>query len=160
MKLLSGLGSGLEALIDISIDYYQKHGVALIWRMKPTVIIHRSQSYFTSFRGCDYYGLQAGQYIEFEAKSTSKDDFLIRNISEQQYNRLKIVNDHQGWAFIIVHYINQQLYFRIPFPFIISCRQQHITKLSIALLQKKGYEIKISYPLHLDFLRISPVKLG
>ena len=64
--------------------------------MKPTVIVHRSQSYFTSFRGCDYYGLQAGRYIEFEAKSTSKDNFLIRNISEQQYNRLKTVNEQKG----------------------------------------------------------------
>lgn len=79
MILHNNRGMFLETLINYTIEYYKSNKIALFYK-RPVNIIpvltkgnQIEKGYFKEKSNCDYYGMHKGNYIEFEAKETTKD---------------------------------------------------------------------------------------
>lgn len=106
-----GRGMTLEKDIELSNDYYLKHGKAVIHK-KPTPVqivnVHYpkrskaviNEAYFRTPSTTDYNGVYNGYYIDFEAKETkNKTSFPLNNIHDHQVEHMKM------------HFFKKELYF-------------------------------------------------
>src|SRR5699024_251304 len=60
---------------------------------------------------CDYIGILSKHYIEFDAKETEKDYFDLANIKKHQDEKLRIIDNLGGIAFIIVYFHKYDQFF-------------------------------------------------
>lgn len=97
-----GRGMTLEKDIELSNDYYLKHGKAVIHK-KPTPVqivnVHYpkrskaviNEAYFRTPSTTDYNGVYNGYYIDFETKETkNKTSFPLNNIHDHQVEHMKM----------------------------------------------------------------------
>ena len=106
-----GRGMTLEKDIELSNDYYLKHGKAVIHKsqhlFKSLMFIIPSEvkavineAYFRTPSTTDYNGVYNGYYIDFEAKETkNKTSFPLNNIHDHQVEHMKM------------HFFKKELYF-------------------------------------------------
>lgn len=107
----SNKGQELETSVRNSNDFYVRLSKAFITK-KPTpihiVTVKNSiitKAYFEEDSTLDFYGIYKGKYIEFDCKSTdSKTSFPLKNLAEHQYFQLKLIDELDGLAFLIIEF--------------------------------------------------------
>lgn len=115
-------GSGLEDLINYTIDTYREKKLALIQKI-PTPITpiqidkesrHITLAYFDKKSTVDYIGVVQGVPICFDAKECAADTFPLANIHEHQAAFMKDFERQGGIAFIIIQYTKRDETYYLP----------------------------------------------
>ncbi len=117
----SNRGMDLENDINLSNEYYNEIGIALITKRPTPINIVKvdyskgariTDAYFEKQSTTDYNGVYKGRYLDFEAKNTkSKTSFPLSNIEKHQIEHLKKVLYHGGIAFFIICFeIHNEVY--------------------------------------------------
>ena len=116
-------GSVLEDMINITIDYYQTHNLALIQKIptpiKPVDIDpqtrHITLAYFDRKSTVDYIGAVQGVPVCFDAKESAADTFPLHNIHEHQIRFMENMEKQDGIAFILLYFSGRQEAYYVPF---------------------------------------------
>lgn len=164
----SNLGMTLESDLDITNKYYLNNNIAVIHKKPtPVQVVNVSyparnkakivEAYYKTPSTTDYNGIYKGKYLDFDAKETNaKTSFPLRNIHDHQVEHLRMVQDHGGISFIIVHWKYHNKYFFLPTNIILKYWDDKKGRKSIPYEDfiKYGYEINFSYHPRLDYLKI------
>ncbi len=149
-------GMSFEQDINITLDYYEEHGLALMSK-RPTPInvvkVDYSRgariidAYFEKQSTTDYNGVYRGKYMDFEAKSThNKTSFPLHNITDHQISHLKKVLLHGGIAFFIIEFIAHEKVFLLDASVVVSYYQNGSRKsIPYADVVRFGTEIEQGY---------------
>lgn len=113
-------GRHLERLIDITNRQYRHAGRATIHKIPtPVQITSRNGRYVSGKLGSgelvDYIGMSNGRAIAFDAKQTADTSFPLGNLQPHQFDFLERWHDHDGIAFLIVHFSKKDEYYYLPF---------------------------------------------
>lgn len=113
-------GKHLERLIDITNRQYRHAGRATIHKIPtPVQITSRNGNRISGRleRGelVDYIGMSNGRAIAFDAKQTAGTSFPLGNLQLHQYEFLERWHNHDGIAFLIVHFSTKDEYYYLPF---------------------------------------------
>lgn len=110
----SNRGMNLENDINLSNEWYNEQGIALITKRPTPINIVKvdyskgariTDAYFEKQSTTDYNGVYKGKYLDFEAKNTkSKTSFPLNNIEPHQIVHLEKVIEHGGIAFFIIQF--------------------------------------------------------
>lgn len=110
----SNRGMNLENDINLSNEWYNEQGIALITKRPTPINIVKvdyskgariTDAYFEKQSTTDYNGVYRGKYLDFEAKNTkSKTSFPLNNIEPHQIVHLEKVIEHGGIAFFIIQF--------------------------------------------------------
>ncbi|WP_339029495.1 Holliday junction resolvase RecU [Spiroplasma endosymbiont of Cantharis nigra] len=146
--ILKNKGMYLETIINNSISIIEENSGFIykipinnnIISVKDNIITARLKKNFF----CDYIGLWKGAYLEFEAKESEKDYFNLNNLSQKQFEKLRLVNKNYGLAFLIIYF---HLYEKI---YII-----HINQLENIKIKKIPYQYFKDNFLEISFSGIS-----
>ena len=166
MKIAANKGMFLEKIINISNQYYLSHEICAISKNNLPIkilkmhnnIIHRA--FIETQANCDYYGILNGKYIEFEAKETHKEFFMLSNILDHQWRRLEIIKKLGGVAFIIIYFHNYDQYFILSYVQLKEWKNLKIKKLSFSEIMKKGHKTVVMYPFYLNYVNIILEKIN
>ncbi len=126
----SNRGMNLENDINLSNDWYNDEGIALITKRPTPINIVKvdysrgariTDAYFEKQSTTDYNGVYKGKYIDFEAKNTkSKTSIPLNNIEAHQIAHLKKVIKQGGIAFFIIQFQAHNEVYLIDASFIID----------------------------------------
>lgn len=152
MKTINS-GMFLEELINSTNRYYDENNIALVNKVSIPIKINNIENNniigtITSASTVDYIGLYKGAFIAFEAKQTTKDKYYLSSMKKHQMRFLKRVNELGGTSFIIIHFVSSEIFFRIN----INSLDDEIKTITIDWAKENGQEIKISYPLIINYL--------
>ncbi|WP_342252423.1 Holliday junction resolvase RecU [Spiroplasma endosymbiont of Amphibalanus improvisus] len=155
MDLKNNKGMFLESLLNRTAEIYKDEKSCLFYKRHTPVVTNNNSKKFNyiSKSECDYYGIYKSIYFEFEAKSTVKEKFNLQNLKPHQIEQLNNVYAHGGISFIIVYFEALDKYFMMHINSINNWILNNSSKqMPVQYFLKKGQEIKISYPLKLDFI--------
>ncbi|EEH02369.1 Holliday junction resolvase RecU [Ureaplasma urealyticum] len=122
-------GMHLEVLINKSIALFNLQYQAFFKKRYVDIIIKNVDHCFVQGKikqksETDYYGFYQGNYFDFEAKQTNKNAFLIKQIQPHQLAHLYLIHKNCGFAFLIISFINHNLYFIITFQQLVNYYQK------------------------------------
>ena len=152
----SNRGMNLENDINLSNDWYNDKGIALITKRPTPINIVKvdyskgariTDAYFEKQSTTDYNGVYKGRYIDFEAKNTkSKTSFPLSNIEPHQILHLKKVIAQDGIAFFIIQFQALNEVYLLDASFVIEF-YEHGERKSIPydVFKKDGILIEQSY---------------
>ena len=116
-------GSGLEELINHTIDAYREHKLALIQKI-PTPITpidmnkdhtQITLAYFDQKSTVDYIGVVQGIPVCFDAKECHKDLWPLKNLHPHQVKFMKEFEEQGGISFIILSFTARCENYYVPF---------------------------------------------
>ena len=158
----SNRGMNLESDINLSNEWYNEQGIALITKRPTPINIVKvdytkgariTDAYFEKQSTTDYNGVYKGKYLDFEAKNTkSKTSFPLNNIEKHQIEHLKKVIIHGGIAFFIIQFQTLNEVYLLDASFVINF-WEHGERKSIpyetfvkdGILIKQGYNPRLFY---------------
>ena len=152
----SNRGMNLENDINLSNDWYNDKGIALITKRPTPINIVKvdyskgariTDAYFEKQSTTDYNGVYKGKYLDFEAKNTkSKTSFPLSNIEPHQIIHLKKVIEQGGIAFFIIQFQMLNEVYLLDASFVIHF-YEHGERKSIPyeVFKKDGILIEQSY---------------
>lgn len=155
-------GMALEELINEANKYYLDENIALIYK-KPTPIgivnvktdgnsKTITKAFFKEPSTLDYNGIYKGYYIEFDAKETkSKTSFPLANISNNQLNHIKLVNEHQGIVFLIIS-IDKNYYLMPGSKLLTYISSEKRKSIPISYIKTHAYQINSLGLIRLNYL--------
>lgn len=164
-------GSAFEELINLTIDKYREHKLALIQKI-PTPITpikidpekrHITLAYFESKSTVDYIGVVQGVPVCFDAKECCVDTFTLANIHKHQVQFMKEFEAQGGIAFFLISYTKSDQYYYLRFSELLSFwerfeaggrksfRKEELTK-EYFLPKKSGVFVPFLDPLQKDLL--------
>lgn len=170
-KNYANLGMTLESDIDSTNIYYLNNNIAVIHK-KPTPIqvvnvsyparnkAKITEAYYKTPSTTDYNGIYLGRYIDFDAKETnSKTSMPLKNVHNHQIEHLKMVDEHNGIAFLIVHFKQYNEYYLLPFKVLYEFwlnRNKADGRKSIPYetFRENAYLIPFNYMPRLDYLAV------
>ncbi|MCT4469832.1 Holliday junction resolvase RecU [Mycoplasma sp. HS2188] len=149
-------GMLLEKIINQTISYYEKNGLALIEKKTLPIKFHKMNSnkevsgaFIFKKSTVDYIGCFNGTFIAFEAKSTNENRLPSSNISTHQIEYLSKINSLGGISFFIVLFSLWDEFYLIDAMYLIK----HWKKSwSYEEIKNAGYSIELTYPGIIDFL--------
>ncbi|GCE63840.1 Holliday junction resolvase RecU [Candidatus Mycoplasma haematohominis] len=155
------LGSFAEGLVNNTIDWYLREGIAYFRKSyTPISILDKCSSLdfrakFSDLADIDYYGVYKGKYISFEVKETNKDYFLLSQIRDHQKEILIKLLDFSAVSFLLINFssYNDASYL------ITSDRLKELfdrkkKKIFFSEIETIGKHIPISFPGVIDFLKV------
>ncbi len=116
-------GSGLEEIINHTIEQYRESGLALIQKV-PTPITpitidratrHITLAYFDQKSTVDYLGVVQGVPVCFDAKECAGDTFPLQNIHEHQVRFMSDFEKQEGVSFLILYFTSRQEFYYMPY---------------------------------------------
>ena len=152
----SNRGMNLENDINLSNEWYNEQGIALITKRTTPINIVKvdyskgariTDAYFEKQSTTDYNGVYKGKYLDFEAKNTkSKTSFPLNNIEKHQIVHLEKVIEHGGIAFFIIQFQLLNEVYLLDASYVIDF-YKHGERKSIPyeVFQKDGILIKQGY---------------
>lgn len=170
-KNMANLGMTLESDIDITNKYYLNNNIAVIHK-KPTPVqvvnvsyparnkAKITEAYYKTPSTTDYNGIYLSRYIDFDVKETnSLTSIPLKNIHEHQIEHLKMVDEHKGIAFLIVHFKKHDEYFLLPFKVLYEYWKNQNKKdgrksIPYQSFKDKAYLIPFGYIPRLDYLKV------
>ncbi len=118
-------GSTLENLINMTNEYYKKHGVARIDKAATPVKVTEisangkiTEGYFEKKSTVDFYGVAQGHFLAFDAKQTSEKSFPLKNVHSHQLEYMKDASSHGAVVFFIVEFTKLREYYLLPYEII------------------------------------------
>jgi len=163
-------GMSLESDLNVTNEYYNSIGKAVIHKKPTCVTIHKvdylggrdaiiKEARFNIPSTTDYNGIYNGYYIDFEAKETNNTtSFPLQNIHIHQLEHLRNIIKHGGIGFLIVRFskLNETYYLdgEHLFCFIDTSKRKSIP---YSYFKEKGILIKEGLRPRLDYLKIVEV---
>ena len=159
----SNRGMDLENDINLSNDWYNDKGIALITKRPTPINIVKvdyskgariTDAYFEKQSTTDYNGVYKGKYIDFEAKNTkSETSFPLSNISEHQIVHLRNVIKHGGIAFFIICFQIKNEVYLLDASFVIEFYEKGGRKsIPYSVFKEKGVLVKQDYTPRLHYI--------
>ncbi len=114
-------GDLLEALIDISNEYYKNNGIARIDKIStPIKVVEQNAKgqitlgYFDKRSTVDYIGICQGIALCFDAKETWQNSFSLANFHSHQLEYMRDFKKHGGLAFFLVYFKKFESFYLLP----------------------------------------------
>ena len=154
----SNKGMFLETLINKSIKFYILNGMCWFKKQNQISIISSIDSSrnvkgkLASKNDVDYYGIYKGKFICFEVKQTLNNVFKLNNIKTHQWEYLKLINDYNGFSFIIIGFLSFKKIYCVKYDNLELIKSINIKTIDISILNKYGILIDIKLPGILDIL--------
>lgn len=160
----SNRGMSLENDLNLSNEYYNDSGIALITK-RPTPInvvkVDYSKgarivdAYFEKQSTTDYNGIYKGRYLDMEAKSTlSKNSFPLSNVYEHQLEHLTRVLAQNGLALFIIRFASLDETYLIEAKHIIEVKTSGKRRsVPLQLIRQHGILIENGYAPRIDYLK-------
>lgn len=159
-------GMHLEVLINKSISLFNLQYQAFFKKRCLDIIIKNIDNSYVQGKikqksETDYYGFYKGDYFDFEAKQTNKNSFLIKQIQPHQLAHLYLIHKNSGFSFLIICFINYNLYFIITFQQLINYYQKTKRKsIPFQWFKDQCIELEIIFPGVINFKKkINDLKL-
>jgi len=114
-------GKSLEYITEWACRYYRNNNIAIINKIPtPFKILGRLQKYYYGHyekkSTVDFEGiLKTRQHIAFDCKMVKGDLFHLSNIKPHQVEYLKQVNEFKGISFVLIEFVDYNVYIRLPF---------------------------------------------
>lgn len=115
-------GSDLEELIDLTLDFYKRQGLARIDKVAtPVKVIDIdgqgmiTKAFFEKKSTVDFIGVIQGTAVAFDAKETHLKSFPLSNIHDHQLAYMKDITKQRGLAFFIVHFKAFDTFHLLPY---------------------------------------------
>ncbi|WFT76921.1 Holliday junction resolvase RecU [Halobacillus naozhouensis] len=114
-------GMGLENLINLTNDTYNRKGLAVINKRPTPVKVMKSKGtkvlsgFYESKSTVDYDGVYQGRAICFEAKSTGEKRFPLKNIHQHQLDYLYLAENVGALCFFLIEFRKLNQVFLVPF---------------------------------------------
>ncbi len=151
-------GMSLEKMINLSNKYYLNLEIAVVHK-KPTPIQivkvdypNRShakitEAYFRQPSTTDYNGVYQGYYLDFEAKETTRINYLpLDNFHQHQVQHMANCIKQRGICFVIVSFLKLNRFFFLPAATVVKYwdQQKYNGRKSIPLkiFEEKGFEFQ------------------
>lgn len=151
-------GMSLEKMINLSNKYYLNLEIAVVHK-KPTPIQivkvdypNRShakitEAYFRQPSTTDYNGVYQGYYLDFEAKETTRINYLpLDNFHQHQVQHMANCIKQKGICFVIVSFLKLNRFFFLPAATVVKYwdQQKYNGRKSIPLkiFEEKGFEFQ------------------
>ena len=151
-------GMSLEKMINLSNKYYLNLEIAVVHK-KPTPIQivkvdypNRShakitEAYFRQPSTTDYNGVYQGYYLDFEAKETTRINYLpLDNFHQHQVQHMADCIKQRGICFVIVSFLKLNRFFFLPAATVVKYwdQQKYNGRKSIPLkiFEEKGFEFQ------------------
>lgn len=151
-------GMSLEKMINLSNKYYLNLEIAVVHK-KPTPIQivkvdypNRShakitEAYFRQPSTTDYNGVYQGYYLDFEAKETTRINYLpLDNFHQHQVLHMANCIKQKGICFVIVSFLKLNRFFFLPAATVVKYwdQQKYNGRKSIPLkiFEEKGFEFQ------------------
>ena len=148
----------LEKMINLSNKYYLNLEIAVVHK-KPTPIQivkvdypNRShakitEAYFRQPSTTDYNGVYQGYYLDFEAKETTRINYLpLDNFHQHQVQHMANCIKQRGICFVIVSFLKLNRFFFLPAATVVKYwdQQKYNGRKSIPLkiFEEKGFEFQ------------------
>lgn len=112
-------GSGLEELINLTIEKYREQKLALIQKI-PTPITpiemdkehgHITLAYFDQRSTVDYIGAVQGVPVCFDAKECQASTFTLANVHEHQVLFMREFEQQGGISFLLIYFKEKDIYY-------------------------------------------------
>lgn len=164
LKSYSNRGQNLENEINEANEYYRVNDIAIIYKKPVPITIVKvdypsrkdaviKEAYFRTPSTTDYNGIYKGQYIDFEAKETTNNNFPLANIHEHQIKHLDSIIKHGGIGFLIVRFTKLSKTFYLDANKLIEFISNNTSKsIPLSFFEENGYIIKQG--IILDYLKI------
>lgn len=131
-------GNWLEKIINVTNSYYLDQKLCVCYK-KPTPICvlkskggQISNAFFEHKSTTDYYGLVDGKMFDFDAKMVKGSEFNVKKtVKVHQLSHLKTVEEFGGLSFIIVYFSDNDLYYLIPFSYLIEHKTIRLANLPL-----------------------------
>lgn len=150
-------GMFLETIINRTIEYFQNKKIAYLSKRHLPVKIYsfqgnQVQGWLKEKTQTDYYGVYCGYYLDFEAKQTLSNSFIIANLRQHQYEHLINVYNFGAISFLIVYFAKADAFFALNFEHLVNFIKANpsIKKIDLSFFEKHGYLIELIYPGVLD----------
>lgn len=111
-------GMGLESLIEYANAQYAAKGIAQIQKVStPWKVIRKGKQIVSAFpekkSTVDFIGIQKGNAIAFDAKSTeNKTSFPLSNVEQHQIDFMNNWEEQGGTAFLLIEFkVHKEIYF-------------------------------------------------
>ena len=165
----SNRGKTLEDELSESNEYYLSRNIAVIHKKPVPIQVVKvnypsrsaaviTEAYFRTPSTTDFNGVWQSKYIDFEAKETkSKTSFPLQNIHEHQIEHMKLVNEQDGIAFLIVRFSTLDQYFIVPYDIIQNkwdrMKAGGRKSMAYAEFEKEAIKIEPGFMPRLDYLK-------
>lgn len=122
-KMHGSRGSGLEKIINYTIEYYREKNLALIQKI-PTPIIPMKYSKdkklislarFDKKSTVDYIGVVQEVAVCFDAKECEQNRFPLKNVHAHQYKFMSDFDAQGGVSFLIINLKKDEKYYYMRF---------------------------------------------
>lgn len=154
-------GMFLETIINRTIEYFKNKKVAYLSKRYLPVKIYsfqgnQVQGWLNQKTQTDYYGVYDGYYLDFEAKQTLNNSFIIANLRSHQYEHLVNVSNFGAISFLIVYFAKSDCFFILDFIFFINFIKTNpdLKKIDLSFFEQKGYLVELIYP---GVLNLEPI---
>lgn len=170
-KSFSNRGMTLEEDISATNRYYLANDICVVHK-KPTPVQvvkvdypKRSaavirEGYYKQASTTDFNGVYKGLYLDFEAKETkNKTSFPLSNFHEHQIEHMRTVEKHGGIVFVIIRFHTHEKTFLFPIEKLLPHWDRQHTKVGrksipYQTIIEEGFEIPISYPAIIDYIKV------
>ncbi|QBF34389.1 Holliday junction resolvase RecU [Mycoplasmopsis phocirhinis] len=149
-------GMLLEKIINQTILYYEKNGLAVIEKKTLPIKFQKMNSnkqvsgaFVFKKSTVDYIGCYNGSFIAFEAKTTNENRLPSSNISPHQIQYLSKISSLGGISFFIIFFSQWDEFYLISAKYLLEHWKKSWTYEEI---KNAGYSIELSYPGIIDFL--------
>lgn len=150
-------GMFLETIINRTIEYFENKKVAYLSKRYLPVKIYsfhgnQVQGWLKEKTQTDYYGIYNGHYLDFEAKQTLNNSFIIANLRKHQYEHLIKVSNFGAISFLIVYFAKADYFFVLDFNSYVDFIKANpeLKKIDLSFFENNGYLVELIYPGVLD----------
>lgn len=151
-------GMSLEKMINLSNQYYLNSEIAVVHK-KPTPVqivkvdypnrshARITEAYFRQPSTTDYNGVYQGYYLDFEAKETTRVNYLpLDNFHQHQVQHMASCVKQKGICFVIVSFVNLNRFFFLPATIVIKYweqqKRQGRKSIPVSTFEKRGFEFQ------------------
>ncbi|AAT75560.1 recombination protein U [Mesoplasma florum L1] len=158
MNPIKNQGMFLETLLNITHQKYIDNNDCVVSKIPTNIIpITTKNNQITSAKfkdslNCDYIGAYKGTYFEFEAKETYKDYFDFHLIRKNQNEKLKLVLNNKGIAFIIVYFGNYEEFFLVNYLTLINWVNKNKKTIPYEWFLDNAYQVYLDNEFKLNYL--------
>ncbi|ASZ08961.1 Holliday junction resolvase RecU [Mesoplasma chauliocola] len=158
MNPIKNQGMFLETLLNITHQKYLDNNECLVSKI-PTSIIPIStknnqitSAKFYSSMNCDYIGVYKGLYFEFEAKETYKEYFDFHLIRKNQKNKMNLVIQNKGIAFLIIYFGSYEEFFLIDYFTLLNWTNKNKKSIPYEWFIDNAYQLYLDNEFKLNYL--------
>ncbi|AJM71860.1 Holliday junction resolvase RecU [Mycoplasma yeatsii] len=159
MYPLKNKGQYLETILNITNQKYLNEQICVVTKIPTNInLINIKNKMITNatFKdnfNCDYIGVYNSVYFEFDAKETSKDSFNFNALRKNQQNKLELVEQQKGLAFIILYFSYYDDFYLITYKQLKDYTKKYKKTIPRQWIVENCIELFLTSSLKLDYVK-------